>query len=356
MLKIKSQIHDYSVFFESSLEVSLRAAVEKNKPYFLIDKTVYSLYKDTFKFLGPDPKIYFLEATEENKSYKNVEPIFHWLLENKFRKDCCLIVVGGGITQDVGCFITTVLFRGSQWKLLPTTLLAQSDSCIGSKSSINIGPYKNQIGSFYPPHSVHISHDVLSTLTNDEIFSGVGEMIKLALLDSEAAYMKARSQIGSLSTDRSNLPEMVRDALLIKKSFIEEDEFDRGIRNILNYGHTFGHGFEAATHYKIPHGIAVSLGMLAATYFSMKLGMVSEAHFRELSTTLLPICRDFVPTLMDTKPNLIIDLMKHDKKNVGDKVTCILTRGFGRMEKVQVEIESTLSPLLGGFFENGLLG
>jgi len=348
-MQIRSKIHDYSVFFEDTLETALRNSADGTKPYFLVDKKVYHLYKDSFDFIGSEQKIYLFEALEENKSYAKTEPVFNWLLESNFRKDCCLIVVGGGITQDVGCFIATVLFRGAKWKLIPTTLLAQGDSCIGSKSSINIGSYKNQLGSFYPPFSVHLTFDVLSTLQAEDILSGAGEMIKLALLDSEAAFQKTKMRLKNLPGDRTQLPLMVQDALTIKKRYIEEDEFDRGVRNILNYGHTFGHGFEAATRYRIPHGIAVTLGMMAATHVSCQLGMVTEEHLKEVSSVLVSLCRDFIPILKDTDPELILNAMKHDKKNSGNKVTCILTRGFGRMEKVQLDLEAELRGRLKGF-------
>ncbi len=352
MFKIKSKSYDYSVVFESSLESALRKSTEETKPYFLVDKNVYNLFKTSFAFLGPEPKLFLVEAVEENKSYAKIESIFHWLLETNFRKDCCLIVVGGGITQDIGCFIATILFRGARWKLIPTTLLAQGDSCIGSKSSVNIGAYKNQLGSFYPPFSVHISFDVLSTLKDEDILSGTGEIIKLALLDSEPSFRKTESQMKHLPKDHSQLPLMVQDALSIKKRFIEEDEFDRGIRNILNYGHTFGHGFETATHYKIPHGIAVTLGMLAATYYSKQLSMIAESHFNEVQSALYPLCKNFIPTLKDSNPEIILNAMKHDKKNSGNKITCILTRGFGKMEKVQLDLISEVKPNLLGFLSD----
>jgi 3-dehydroquinate synthase len=348
MLQIQSKVHNYSVSFENSFEDALRNASNESKPFFLVDKNVFGLYQRNFSFSESSPKL-CIDAIEENKSYEKIAPIFHWLLENGFRKDSTLIVVGGGITQDIGCFIATVLFRGSKWKLIPTTLLAQGDSCIGSKSSINIGSFKNQLGSFYPPHQVHLSFDVLETLNDEAILSGAGEMVKLALLSGEENFKKIRLQLAKLPQQKQIIPDLVKDALNIKKRYIEEDEFDRGIRNILNYGHTFGHGFESATHYEIPHGIAVTLGMMCATFFSKELGLIPESHETEVTQTLMPLCAKFVPALIKTNPNLILSAMKHDKKNTGDKINCILTRGFGKMEKVSLELLNQVSPLLSGF-------
>ena len=353
MLQIKSKVHDYSVFFENSIEDSLKNAIHGTRPFFLVDRNVYTLYKNSFAVIGSAPKLFFIDAIEENKSYEKIEPVFHCLLENEFQKDCTLIVVGGGITQDVGCFVSTVLFRGAQWRLIPTTLLAQGDSCIGSKSSINIGRFKNQLGSFYPPHSVHLSFDVLDTLTEEAVCSGLGEIIKLSLLSSEEDFKKTKLLLQKLPNARASFATLVKDALIIKKRFIEADEFDRGVRNILNYGHTFGHAIESASHYKIPHGLAVTLGMMCATFFSEKLGFISSLHAEEVTQTLLPICKGSIPSLVDTNITAILLAMKHDKKNTAGKINCILTRGFGKMERVPLDLNKEVAPYLEEFI-NGL--
>lgn len=354
MLQIKSKVHDYSVFFENSIEDSLKNAIHGTRPFFLVDRNVYTLYKNSFAVIGSAPKLFFIDAIEENKSYEKIEPVFHCLLENEFQKDCTLIVVGGGITQDVGCFVSTVLFRGTKWKLIPTTLLAQGDSCIGSKSSINIGHFKNQLGSFYPPHSVHLSFDVLATLSEEAVFSGLGEIIKLSLLSSEEDFKKTKlllQKLPKLSNARASFATLVKDALIIKKRFIEADEFDQGVRNILNYGHTFGHAIESASHYKIPHGLAVTLGMMCATFFSEKLGFISSLHAEEVTQTLLPICKGSIPTLLDTNITDVLLAMKHDKKNTAGKINCILTRGFGKMERVPLDLNKEVAPYLEEFIK-----
>src|SRR5258708_32189487 len=133
-------------------------------------------------------KVIGIEATEDAKSLQAIEPVFAWVLENGLRRNGCLAVVGGGVMQDIGCFIASVLFRGVRWELIPTTLLSQCDSCIGSKSSINIRSYKNQIGTFYPPHRVLLTVSVLRSLPFDEIRSGLGEAIKLHLLTGEQEF------------------------------------------------------------------------------------------------------------------------------------------------------------------------
>ena len=295
-----------------------------------------------------------LDASEEQKSYEAIAPVFLALLSKGLKRDGNLVVVGGGAVQDIGCFVATVLARGIRWELVPTTLLAQADSCIGSKSSINIGTFKNQIGTFYSPHRVLLAPSVLSSLPWDDIRSGVGEIIKFQLLSGEAGFHELMGDLARLKEERELLPKWIARSLEIKKAYIEEDEFDRGRRNLLNYGHTFGHAYESATHYGIPHGIAVALGMLTATYVSVQLGMTPRPHFDVLKSALLPWCEPYGHLLRDVKVDDVTLAMRHDKKNTADGVNCILTRGYGQMEKCRVELDTLIAPSLRAFVSSEL--
>jgi 3-dehydroquinate synthase len=271
------------------------------------------------------------------------------LLKNGLRRDGCLLVVGGGVLQDIGCFIASVLFRGVRWELVPTTLLAQCDSCIGSKSSINIQSYKNQIGTFYSPHRICLTYSVLKTLPWDEIRSGLGEAIKLHLLTGEKEFSELMSDLPNVREDERILQKWIQSSLKIKQPYIEQDEFDKGIRNLLNYGHTFGHAYESATHYAIPHGIAVTLGMLTATFVSSRLKLVTAEYFANLQSRLRPCFEPFEKELKRVDLAAILSAIKLDKKNTKDSVNCILTRGAGRMEKMPVNLDQQLKPLISEF-------
>src|SRR5271170_7029307 len=171
MMEIQSRSHPYTVEEFPGLGAALRDFQQKPGVYCLADQRVFSLYEQDFLAALPREKILLVEAGEEQKSFERLTPLFVWLLQNGLRRDGCLLVVGGGVLQDIGCFIASVLFRGLRWELIPTTLLAQCDSCIGSKSSINIDSYKNQNGTFYPPHRVCMTFDVLRTLPWDDLRS-----------------------------------------------------------------------------------------------------------------------------------------------------------------------------------------
>jgi 3-dehydroquinate synthase len=349
-LTIRSAIHDYSVNEFSDLADAVNALTAGRKAYAVIDKTLLGPpHRAAFDSIPPD-RLIEIEATETQKSLENVPWIVSALLERGFRRDCELLAVGGGVTQDVACFIASVLLRGVRWSFIPTTLLAQCDSCIGSKSSINIGKFKNQIGGFYPPNEIALNFGVLATLPPDEIRSGMGEAIKLHLLSSEADAARIRDLLAAYRADPGALADIVWSSLRIKQRYIEQDEFDKGVRNILNYGHTFGHAYESVTNYAIPHGIAVLLGMASATFASERLGLAPAGHFEEVWALLHPWFDPYQRQVGALDVDEVLGAMRLDKKNTSTTMNCILTRGFGAMEKCAVDPTGELRPLLIDFF------
>ena len=355
MRTIKSQDHDYTVEEFSSLAGVLRAVSTPDRAFWLIDEAITEKHAQPVSANTDPARTVRIRASEEQKSLEALAPVFIALLERGIKRDGVLAVVGGGVLQDIGCFIATVLFRGLHWKLIPTTLLAQADSCIGSKSSINIGSYKNQIGSFYPPRRVLITGSVLATLPWDEIRSGLGEVLKLQLLNNEAGFNELLADLKTFTPENRDptlLSKWVSRSMDVKQPYIEQDEFDRGIRNILNYGHTFGHAYESATHYGIPHGVGVVLGMLTATYLSARLNLVPASHYADLKNSLRSWHEPFGQILKRADKQAVFQAIKHDKKNTGDAINCILTRGFGRMEKQKVRLQEDIVPAVTNFIDN----
>ena len=354
LMRVRSCNFSYPVEEYASLNDAMDTTTTAGGILCLADYAVYELYRGAFDRVLPPEQVLPIKASEEAKSYEALTPVFTWLLQNGLKRDGCLLVVGGGVLQDIGCFVASVLFRGVRWELVPTTLLAQCDSCIGSKSSLNIQSFKNQIGTFYPPQRVLLTHDVLKTLDWDEIRSGIGEVIKLHLLTGESSFETLMTDLATLTTDDRVMSRCVFSSLRIKQPFIEKDEFDRGVRNLLNYGHTFGHAYESATHYKIPHGIGVTLGVLTATFVSARLGLVDHAYFTALKERLRPWHEPFGSKLKSVELSAILSAIKLDKKSTRTAVNCILTRGAGRMEKIPVDMETQLRPALADFIASEL--
>lgn len=338
-LNIQSHKGIYSVNFDNQLLLNVEPLME-GEPHFLIDANVARLYADKLGAVLNHKNTVLIDATEENKSIERIIPIFERLVANNVRRDQTLVAIGGGIIQDITCFIASTLLRGMAWKFVPTTLLAQADSCIGSKSSINLGKTKNIIGTFNPPNEIFVCTDFLDTLENKEILSGIGEILKVHAIDSAASFDQLSADYDALLTDRNVLLAYIRRALLIKQRFIEVDEFDRGVRNIFNYGHSFGHAIEAATNFGVPHGIAVAMGMDMANRIASLRGLVSEQHYLRMHPVLR---KNYAPYAKTAIPldDLLSALLK-DKKNTSTKLVLIFPVGENAtIQRVEVISDET---------------
>ena len=341
-ININSHKGKYCVFFENELT---KAIQNNNQSHFIIDANIAKLYSNELKNVLSDKNSIIVEASEENKSIEKIIPIFNLLVNNHVRRQHQLTAIGGGIIQDITCFIASTLLRGIPWKFLPTTLLAQADSCIGSKSSINLGSYKNIIGTFNPPVEIFICHKFLNTLDPKDINSGVGEILKVHAIDSISSFDNLCLDYDRLHSDQNVLLNYIYRSLLIKKRYIEEDEFDRGIRNIFNYGHSFGHAIEAATNFHIPHGVAVSMGMDIANFISSEKGLVPKRHYDRMHNVLK---KNYNLYLNEAIPidSMLAALLK-DKKNTTDNLVLIFPVGeLASIERVEIKPDRLFSEYL----------
>ena len=180
-ITIKSNIRDYNVYFENSFSF-INDLLNKHDPIFIIDKNVYALYGNEFKNI-PKERVFLFDAIEKNKTFDYVKEVYDFLLSKSVKRNSTFISIGGGITQDITGFVASTLYRGLNWIYVPTTFLAITDSCIGSKTSINYDKYKNLMGTFYPPCEIYINKDFLLTLSELDFYSGIGETIKFQLMD-----------------------------------------------------------------------------------------------------------------------------------------------------------------------------
>lgn len=211
--------------------------------------------------------IIFVEAVEESKDLGAISPLVESLRKLGLTRNGVVLAVGGGIIQDLACFVASIYMRGVRWTYLPTTLLAMVDSCIGGKSSINVGQYKNLLGTFYPPEAILIVPKAVETLPAEHIAAGRSEAAKICYARSQEVFDEY------LSVDRADagydVERLIALSLAAKKWFVEVDEFDRAERLLLNFGHSFGHALESCTSYAVPHGVAVGVGCLSAIELSV---------------------------------------------------------------------------------------
>lgn len=334
-MKIQSKIKDYSVDMIDSLltkKEEVFADLKYDRLFYFVDRNLYRCYEEKLKHFIGDDFCLIIEALETNKEYMNLASYYKALIENSFTRNDILVTIGGGILQDISGFIASTLYRGIKWVFFPTTLLAQADSCIGSKTSINFDDSKNLIGSFYPPDAIFIDTTFCETLPPEYFNSGLGEIIKFHLMSDEKSYRLLREYLASPDLRHGELfKTIIWSTLQIKRSYFEGDEFDTDRRNLLNYGHSFGHALESASNFAVCHGEAVLIGMGFANLLSLKRGFMTKGKYDEFEH----IFRRYYPQFDITKisVNDIIFYLKRDKKRVGKDITMILSEDIGKQRK-----------------------
>jgi 3-dehydroquinate synthase len=345
--KVKSIIHDYEVQFIHNFCQTLDSEL-CDGDFLIVDDKVKNLYADDLASSLANYSTIGINANEKQKSYEGVIPIIQTLINEGFRKNHRLVAIGGGITQDITAFVASIMYRGVKWIYFPTTLLAQGDSCIGSKTSINFGEYKNQVGGFYPPNRIFIYPEFLASLSRNELSSGMGEMLHYFVVSGEEDFRMYESNFNEAFIDRSILASIIAKSLSIKKEYIEKDEFDQNVRQVFNYGHSFGHAIESLTKYQIPHGIAVSFGMDMANYISVKMGLIEDVVRDEIRDITKLIWKGY--SLRGIDVHLFIKALSKDKKNVGTQLGLILNRGYGRIFKQLVRADDSFVNWIEDYF------
>lgn len=289
---------------------------------YIVDKNIAKIYKTRIKNILDSYKVLIIEATEKNKSLDKFPLYIDSLVDLNVNRENKLVAIGGGIIQDITCFLASTILRGLPWIFYPTTLLAQSDSCIGSKSSINSGEIKNILGTFTPPEQVVIDVDFLQTLEQREIFSGIGEMIKVHAINHPLSFNLISDAYERIIGEQMLMEEFIHSSLSMKKKLIEIDEFDTGPRNVMNYGHSFGHAIESATNYGIPHGIAVTMGMDIANFVAVELGISIQSHFERMHSLLEKNYNTY--RNVNISIDALLNAIAKDKKNTSKQLKLIL--------------------------------
>lgn len=323
-LTIQSSKGPYEVkFIENLAHIIESVLTNKKKSACIIDENIIKYYSDFYYALSQSMPLLSFTATEQNKDLTGLSPVLEFMQKQGLNKKSDLWVIGGGITQDVSSLAAQLYYRGISYRLIPTTLLSMADSCIGSKSSLNFNGYKNQLGGFSPPSQVYICSQFLHTLTDQDIYSGLGEIFKLFIIDNTLGNFDVNKAMSKNGMNEQAIKEYVFKSLGIKKRFVDQDEFDLGVRRVLNYGHTFGHALELLTDYRIPHGLAVLLGIDIANYFSLKLGVLSKNSYLNIHQKI----KEFYPWKRFNIKIIIDDLLnavKQDKKSEDNLINMIL--------------------------------
>jgi len=338
MFNVESHKGTYCVLFDASLQKVVKKHIH-NKDFLVIDANIYNKYPIIHQNIDKD-RIYIIEASEGVKTLRTCQELIDVLISYGFKRNHKLVAVGGGVVQDITAFVASVLFRGVGWKFLPTTLLAQADSCIGSKTSINFSHTKNLLGSFHPPEQIICCTEFLKTLSSNDIKSGIGEMLHYFIYADSSLLEDITTEYEQLVENPHELMERyIKESLSIKREMVQRDEFDRGPRRVFNYGHTFGHAIEALSNYEINHGIAVTIGMDIANYIALKNDIIDKKtyfyFYKYLKKNLIPYY------INNDRMEEYYQLLLKDKKSIDNNIICILPYGIKNLKVVKISDSHT---------------
>ena len=308
----------------------------------LSDANVYNAQGDKFiKNLNAQIVYeYIVNPGEDAKSIDVYEKIIEYCVKINLSRKSLLIALGGGVVGDLGGFIASTYMRCIDFVQVPTTLLAQVDSSIGGKTGINIGDFKNIIGTFYQPKLTYINSQALETLSDEEFKGGMSEVIKYSLIyDYEFLDYLIENSKDILNKDKEKLYYVVKKCASIKAEVVGKDEKESGLRKILNFGHTFGHGVEKLC--KISHGFAISIGMNMAFKLSLKENLITQEYYEKF----LKVCEcyDLPLNFEEIEASRVLNIMKSDKKNSFAKINLVLPVGLGKVDVIDtIEEEKIL--------------
>jgi len=287
-------------------------------------------------------RILSIAAGEQSKTIETANSLWEMLVEDGTDRKAVLVAVGGGVIGDLGGFVAATYARGIRFFQVPTSLLAQVDSSVGGKVGIDLTTAKNMVGAFHQPLGVLIDTETLQTLPEEQYLSGLGEVIKYGVSLDANLFQYIEANVDSIKRrDSAVMQKIVAECCRIKASIVAQDEYEtKGLRILLNYGHTFAHAFEIASEYTILHGMAVSMGMICTAKLALHLARAGGGPTSSIESLLncqLDLHRALnlpVDYPSEFEPQHITNLMRKDKKSEFDKLRFVLPTGLGQCRVV----------------------
>ncbi|MBQ2390803.1 MAG: 3-dehydroquinate synthase [Clostridia bacterium] len=309
--------NSYDIIVERGILEKAGEHINLNRRVLVVtDSGVPAIYAQTLAKHCKSPIICTVESGEASKSIETFTKLLRIMLDNDFSRKDCVVAVGGGVVGDLSGYVASAYMRGVDFYNIPTTLLSQIDSSIGGKTAINFGGIKNIVGAFYQPKKVLIDPELLKTLPERQISNGLAEAVKMALTSDKELF-----EIFENKVIKDNIDEIIIRSLNIKKSVVEQDEKESGIRKILNFGHTIGHGIESSVNMEeLFHGECVALGLIP----------MCDEKIRPRVVNVLKKCNLY--NLIDFDWDKISEVMFHDKKADGDTVAVTTVNEIGKYE------------------------
>jgi len=305
----------------------------KDNFILVTDRNIYNLYEDDIdNLINGRENIYIMNSGESNKNIEELTKIYKVLIKNHIDRNGKILCVGGGVVGDLAGFAAATYKRGIDYIQVPTTLLSQVDSSVGGKTGIDFNGYKNILGSFHFPSEVLVETSFIHTLPEREITCGLGEIIKYGLISDYDFLKYIEKNIRKIyGRDMRIFPNIIKKSIEIKSSIVKEDKFDLGIRQILNFGHTIGHGIESFFNYeRYNHGEAIILGMMYESNIAYEKNLIDKEYHDEIISILNPLVEKI--QFENDDINILINYMKNDKKNKDGKITFILPIEKGKVD------------------------
>jgi 3-dehydroquinate synthase len=341
------QANNYPVHFNETGYEKLNQHLKENKYsnlFIIVDSNTneYCLPK-LLPILETDLTIEIIEfeAGEINKNIETCIEIWNVLTELGADRKTLIINIGGGVVTDLGGFVASTFKRGVDFIHIPTTLLSMVDASVGGKNGVDLGNLKNQIGVINTPKMVLIDTNYLETVPQNEMRSGLAEMLKHGLIyDKE--YWEQFLDLKSI--DFADLDQLIYRSVEIKNEIVMQDPTEKNIRKSLNFGHTLGHAIESyflenENKTTLLHGEAIAVGMILESYISLHKNLITEAEYNQIKSTLKSIYDDIIFEESDIEP--ILELLIHDKKNEYGTIQFALIEGIGKI-KINQSVENEL--------------
>lgn len=315
----------------------LKELLKGNKLLVVTDENVASLYLDELKkqlvSYGYQVSTAIIPPGERSKSLDMAQSLYTKAIEARLDRSSSIVALGGGVVGDLAGFVASTYMRGIGFVQIPTTLLSQVDSSVGGKVAVNHPLGKNIIGSFYQPKIVYINVDTLSSLPAREFSAGMAELIKYGFIWGESFLNWLETNLDAImAKDERILVKAIEWACNIKAQVVGQDEKEKGLRAILNFGHTVGHAIEAVSNYsKYSHGEAVALGMICESKLAAEMGLIDDKLVNRLIALLK---KAGLPTSLYEQLSVeaLIKSMEYDKKNVSDSITFVLPVAAGKVD------------------------
>ncbi|MBP5564707.1 MAG: 3-dehydroquinate synthase [Lachnospiraceae bacterium] len=313
----------YDIKIERGILNRVKDELNLNRKVLIVtDDGVPSEYSKTISEQCKDSALVVIKQGEESKNFDNFLLLQKTMLENGFSRKDCAIAIGGGVIGDLTGFAASCYMRGIDFYNIPTTVLSQVDSSVGGRTAVDFMGVKNIVGTFYQPKKVLIDPEVLDTLSDRQKSNGLVEAIKMAATFDEEAF-KDFEKAGSV--EELNIDEIIARAITIKADVVEKDEKEAGLRKVLNFGHTLGHGIEVSTD--LLHGESVGIGMLA---------MCDD----EVKTRIENVLKKYnLPTKAEFDVENAIEAVMHDKKSKGDSISTIYVSKIGSYEMRDMKVD-----------------